>query len=706
VSLHTLVATGLFSLCLALGSGIWFLVSFLSFTGCVLLAAIRPGWHLGRGMVALVVLVVLQVTTAEILVTGDVLVPAAHYLILTQFVWMVSERNSRNYGWMGLLALLQLALSGALSVGIGFGLCFALFLPVGILTLLLLNLRCELERNDLLKPSRLERSRLGPRLLLGAGVVAAVQLVITVFLFMYFPRSGRQILQLRPVASGNRLVGFSDEVSLGQIGSILDNPDVVMRVIFQRNGKPTRAVGFPFRMRGMSLEQYRNGSWRTHRAFEDSAQRPLPFPEGPLQYDPRTDIVQKVSLEPISSRVLFHLWRPIYFTSETPNLEEIEVHWRSDSYRSVRSGAVSRQYTVRSRISDYDRSVLEKSMPPSPPMARAYLQLPPSITPRVKELAERICSGIPEDNRYARALAIEAHLETTCAYTLQPEPAESGVDPVEDFLFRTQAGHCEYFAGAMVVLLRTLGIPSRMVTGFAGGEWNEYGQFYIVRQRHAHAWVEVQFNVPWQDWVSFDPAPISLADQEPDSGWLASVNRRLDALRMWWNLYVVNYSQQDQRKVSDMVTSLLSRIPGSLPTWGRDVFSIPSGAAGGAKVLVLLVVTVGGVAGIVILSVRLMRRRRRRGAKRGSGRPSLAFYRRMDDLLRKRGYQRAPSVTPAEFAEAVIRDGGQPYLPVEAVTEAFCRVRYGGCRLTPNERAEVRHCLAVLESTPARRFRP
>jgi hypothetical protein len=277
------------------------------------------------------------------------------------------------------------------------------------------------------------------------------------------------------------------------------------------------------------------------------------------------------------------------------------------------------------------------------------------------------------------------------------------VDPIEDFLFRTREGHCEYFAGAMVVLLRCVGVPSRMVTGFAGGEWNDYGQFYIIRQRHAHAWVEARFHLDRVVWLAFDPTPERLADEGPGTGWLAALSQRFDAFRMWWNLYVVNYSRHDQRKVSDMVTSLLSRIPGSLPTWGRTVLSIPSGAAGGAKAVVVLLVGLGFLGGSGFILWRLVRRgagKRRRGA---AGRPSLAFYRRLDDILRKRGYRRAPAVTPAEFARHVLEDGGERYRPVAVVTEAFCRVRYGGQKLTSAERADIRHALAALEAGRARR---
>jgi hypothetical protein len=114
--------------------------------------------------------------------------------------------------------------------------------------------------------------------------------------------------------------------------------------------------------------------------------------------------------------------------------------------------------------------------------------------------------------------------------------------------------------------------------------------------------------------------------------------------------------------------------------------------------VVVLIVGLGFLGGTGFILWRLVRSgagKRRRGT---SGRPSLAFYRRLDDILRKRGYRREPAVTPAEFARHVIDDGGDRYRPVAVVTEAFCRVRYGGQKLTSGERADIRHALAALEA--------
>ena len=99
---------------------------------------------------------------------------------------------------------------------------------------------------------------------------------------------------------------------------------------------------------------------------------------------------------------------------------------------------------------------------------------------------------------------VEEYLRTSFGYTL--EQKASGDDPLSDFLFNVREGHCEYFATAMAVMLRTKGIATRVVNGFQEGEFNATANMYVVRQRHAHSWVEVYF--PGENaWITFDPTP-------------------------------------------------------------------------------------------------------------------------------------------------------------------------------------------------------
>lgn len=709
ISMLVLVLSGMAALSLALGSLVWLAGGFATFVAIVVWAAARPNWHLSRGVATVVVVLIAQGVVIECLTTGTVLVPAAHFLLATQLVWLTQERNNRHYGWLCVMSLLQLMLAGVLSVDLLFGLCFLVYLPAGVCALLLYNLRCELERQGELTPSR--TPRVGLRLVAGVAVVTVAEVVLSTAVFMYFPRIAIQVLQLKPLQRGSRLSGFSDRVRFGELARVLDNPEVVMSVRLTQGGKPVRADAFPLLMRGIALDTYRHATWTTQRYIPDSDERSLPFPLRESREMPDRDVVQDIVLEPVNTRLLFYLNAPpqrlhhyIRLRADTPNLERIRYHRESGAISSVHGSFNSLHYIVRSRLPRWRMDVLRRPIADSErerilQSGSRYLQLPDTIGKRTRELAAEIVADIPPGHFHDRAKRVELYLKSEYDYTTEAGLHSPGVDPVDDFLFTKKKGHCEYFASAMALMLRTLGIEARIVTGFSGGEWNEYGQFYIIRQRNAHAWVEVH-NPELDDWVTYDPTPAATTTTTAGGhGWLGGLSDRLAYMRLWWNNNVVNFSSGDQRRLAKAVTHALSRLPNYLPLWGRDRLSLDSGLAAGvgaAIVFGVLVAIVGVYFGVAYLLGRkfhwgCLRRRRRTGV------PSVGFYRRMLDVLRRRGYRREPSTTPREFAQEVVAQGGAEPEPVGVVTEAFCRVRYGGERLTADDRSAVSRALADLE---------
>lgn len=137
---------------------------------------------------------------------------------------------------------------------------------------------------------------------------------------------------------------------------------------------------------------------------------------------------------------------------------------------------------------------------------------------------------------------MEAYLLQNYRYSLELR-RDPRFEPIEDFLFEQKSGNCEYFAASMAVLLRSVGVPARVVNGFQKGEWNEFGGYYAVRQRDAHSWVEVYVG-PF-GWLTFDPSPRAgfEAEGQASLGFLA---RYLDSLRMRWNRYIIDYNLGDQ----------------------------------------------------------------------------------------------------------------------------------------------------------------
>ena len=279
-----------------------------------------------------------------------------------------------------------------------------------------------------------------------------------------------------------------------------------------------------------------------------------------------------------------------------------------------------------------------------------------------------------------------------------------GPDPLSDFLFNVREGHCEYFATAMAVMLRTLRIPARVVNGFQPGEYNPAADAYVVRQADAHSWVEVYF-AEADAWVTFDPTP---ADGRPAStsgqGIVGALRRYADAMELFWIQHVVAYDRQGQRALARTISSQINSY--SHAAWdsadglGRLFANLFGGKGGGLPGALGYVASPLALApaSLLLAGVGLLWLRRRgrfgRGPPRGGGEAARAvveFYERMTALLSSRGLTRRADQTPLEFAEAV----GTP--EVRAVTSAYHRVRYGAQDLTRAEAEEVERHLRRME---------
>ncbi len=177
-----------------------------------------------------------------------------------------------------------------------------------------------------------------------------------------------------------------------------------------------------------------------------------------------------------------------------------------DSTGGLRVGtalASETTYSVISNRVDYPPESLRTVDGDIPPeVAAKYLQLPGTVTERTRQLALDLTADAATD--YDRVIAVRDHL-LTYEYDFFPPPQPPNTDAVDLFLFEDQRGVCEHYVSAMVVMLRSLGIPARFVVGYGSGDYNPMSGYYTVRANDAHAWVEVYF--PDYGWVPFDPTP-------------------------------------------------------------------------------------------------------------------------------------------------------------------------------------------------------
>jgi hypothetical protein len=364
---------------------------------------------------------------------------------------------------------------------------------------------------------------------------------------------------------------------------------------------------------------------------------------------------------------------------------------------------VDAEGSVQSRRHDFDRliyKVISDTSEPRMDLLRndnrplsvsyyRYLQLPENLDPRIDRLATQIILEANASNRYDAAKAIESYLQRQYGYSL--EMKASGPDPLADFLFNVRSGHCEYFATAMTVLLRTHGIAARVVNGFLPGEYNETAGAFTVRQSDAHSWVEVYFPET-RSWVTFDPTPSAGRTEPVRTGITAQLQKYAEALELLWFQYVVGYDKQEQRSLATSLhnqvfdyTRTLSNVMATLQKYLTG--SVISGALA-VLALALLVVLV--VFGKRIL--RWTRTGRVRSEVEGRTYSRVQFYERLVSLLEQRGLERDQHLTPLEFANTL--NSSEAML----ITRAYNRVRYGSERLSPKERKEIEQALSVLEA--------
>jgi protein-glutamine gamma-glutamyltransferase len=605
-----------------------------------------------------------------------------HLLLFVMVVRLLSAHRIRDYYFLCALAFAMVLATAVLTVSTAFLLGFAVFLMMAITTIILLEMMHSSERANLRSKESSD-----PR----AHRRMAFALVgITPVLVLFILAAGSAIFFLLPRLSagylnnysmGNTLsTGFSDQVEFGAIGQIEQSNAAVMHIRIDGDERGN----FDLKWRGVSLSKFDGHKWSN-----PYQARPVPRGLSGLFLLPPSDpsLVNDTAYNPaIHYRVLMEpVGTNVFFLAE--GASQLQGNYRlvmMDAGRAVFDGDPGHPpgvYGGWSTLPKQDATQLRASGEDYPPdVLHDDLQPPPAVDPRIPRLAARITASA--DNNYDRAVAIENYLRRNFGYTLQL-PQTIPNDPIANFLFVRKRGHCEYFASAMAVMLRTLGIPARLVTGFRGGEFNDLTSQYVIRARDAHAWVEVYF--PGQGWVSFDPTPA--APLAANAGW----NRAalyLDAMASFWREWVVNYDATHQSILARQTVHSSREVIAGLRGWGqryyqrwlararrvsRTVSSSPMRWGGAAMVLALL-------AGLLISAGRvrriLLRNRLAAHPERSPVLASSIWYERMTRLIARRGWKKTPAQTPQEFVTSITDHATRDR--VARFTERYEKARFAG----------------------------
>ncbi|HYP13083.1 MAG TPA: DUF3488 and transglutaminase-like domain-containing protein, partial [Bryobacteraceae bacterium] len=554
---------------------------------------------------------------------------------------ILTARTNRDYFFVKVIAFLELLAATVLTDSWNFLLFLVLFVVFGVATFC-----CSEIRNAAQKGRRIIG---GPGLFgwrLGA-LTASVTIgifVLTGGLFFLLPRTARAALR-NFVPARYHVVGFSNQVTLGEVGEVKQVSTPMFHVRIEEPYSQSS-----LKWRGAALTQFDGRRWYNPgdiRAKAIDVEKNRLALAGPQPVDRSRRLNYEVTINAIGTNTLFFAGVPHTLNINT----QVVLRGTGDSYRAgypMASGGLN--YTVEAYREDL-------GSPPTPlrtalpVLAQVHHLALPEIDPRIVDLSRQLTAG---QAPRAKAATLRDYLRNNYSYTLEllDKPVS---DPLAHFLFERRRGHCEYFASALAVMLRTVNIPSRVVTGFQGGVYNPLTGWQVIRASDAHSWVEAY--LPEIGWTTLDSTPPDL-NAHTRSGILHHLALYFDAADTFWQQWVMNYDTERQ-------VSLASQIDRSWNSGDHSIFarandSLRSLISSGRKqaeyyaATGLLVFLLAG--GLVLGGPRcwrfLLTHRQVRRLKKGNIAPSDAalLYARMLEILRRRGYEKPAWLTPAEFA--------------------------------------------------------
>jgi transglutaminase-like putative cysteine protease len=638
--------------------------------------------------------------TDLILISRSLIVAVTHLLIFIQIYKLFNRFTKKDYFHLYSISFFQILAAASLTAEVSFFFPFMLFLVNSVVLYSLINsyphpfTELEKKKDENVIEQRIiyspQESFFSAKAFLKNKISLILSVLLGTFLiFILIPRYRAGYLRAG-FADTQMVSGFSERVMLGELGRIKGNPSIVMRVQVGSKRDARRIT----RWRGIGFDYFDGYGWRRSDSREYWIRRNT---DGLFQVrrslNEKEFIKQIVYLEPIGSRVIFGAYRP-YLVSGTFTYLLRDM---TDTLYLITNSTRRRSYTVYSILPSYPLQALKKpSLMYSWEIREKYLQLPRFFNPRIRQLALEITAH--SNSVYDKAANIESYLRENYNYTTDLN--EYSRNPLESFLFESREGHCEYFATAMTVMLRSINIPCRLVNGFQRGEYNELGRYFIVRQRDAHSWVEVYF--PEHGWVEFDPTPDT---QYSDLQQLRSpflLSSIIDSVKLAWDRYVIFYNIDDQKRFLIIIREKIDLMSRSIVQWlriQRDYWrTLLNWQVLFKKMLipVLLTILIAILALFYSPTRKYLSKFVLRKVNDRSVSSNITFYNKMLQILKRKGIKKPKQLTPFEFAQEIQISYPLAYATVNQLTLTYYKCRYGNEILEETDLKEIKSYLRQL----------
>ncbi len=435
--------------------------------------------------------------------------------------------------------------------------------------------------------------------------------------------------------SGDRFHVYWNRIEKFEVsGNVQNSDNLVMSVKSPK----------PYYWRGETADYYNGSGWANTFELNETNEGTLRVPNPYGSQIPVERAEQVFTLAPdLTTTVVFSA--NVVAEVDVPD----KVIWSDEAgnhyTKEMKSGAT---YKAVSYIPQFNNRQLRRAKRTNDPtFIKKYLQLPETLPDRVRDKAKAITKGLV--NPYDKVESIERYLSKTYPYTMEVKPPEKGRDVVDYFLFDLKKGYCTYHSTAMVVLVRSLGIPARWVKGFATGTYDVGSGTYMVKESDAHAWVEVYFGD--HGWVPFEPTAtfqMPAVQDEPKS-----------------------VSQTGDREEADTTTG--ENVVIDVKQGEEEQFGTVKNAGFGF----VLILTVGFVIRYWLsLRARLYSLRINRVRD---------FYLDLMYLLEGKGYSRSHNQTPYEFAWSIRDQFPTVHTEILLLTEGYLREQYGNHKVTEKQ---------------------
>ena len=686
----------------------------------------------------------------------------ANALLLMELILLLRKKTFHTYWLIFLLSSFQVIVGSAFRQQTSFGLLLLLFMTIALISLTALTFYRQAEEptEDCNKDKKTQDKKAGAssESLLASSVsnnqqrnkrfpfcfsltwkliaTGLFSLVVSTLVFFLTPRFGEgSYLGFPGSGSGAPAsIGFNDVIRLGELGPRQKDSTIVCQVkLFEGDTNAPAKKPIQLYLRGVTVNSYENRQWR----FRNHPYRELFFqPDERLkQYanlktdvtdsdsDSKSDLTTRIqySINPTGRLEAFAVW-PFY----PRDLVQFRMFF---TFNALDQRLSRREFIARQRhaYEFYSPSVqhgVQVEITPKlyPQEFASLIQIPKdengkTLIPSARKLAEKWLeeAGLSVENdgveKVARQLCRKLRDSGEYVYSLNPQTRNRNLDPLEDFLSEHKAGHCEFFASALTMLLRSLNVPAQPVIGYMTNEYNKYGEYFTVRQRHAHAWVEVwipasqldlnydqesptiitadnfsSYKKTWPErdwryggWLRLDSTPSVSQEETQINAFVDWFGSLFDWMNVQWEKYMIKMDPRTQQtQIYDPIRHFWDN--SKLYRWLRDIFSkTPI-----KTLLTVLILIFIGVYWTIKLLKALWKWLQIRFKFKGSSlrviEARVEFYRRFEKALRRRGFTRRADQTPLEFTlelEDLPQFADWTIRPKEIAMKYYA-VRYGG----------------------------